>query len=234
MGKEIERKFLVNPKLWDIAEKPAGVFYRQGYILAEAGKTVRVRIAGNAGFLTIKGAAAGISRDEYEYEIPLKDAEEMLDRLCGAEVVKKRYKVICWGKDERFFTTEGPPRRMQRTHTEDPPRRTQRTRIEKKNNLLLREGNNLTTKALSSLREENHLNSKNTESKERAEEESTEGKLWEVDVFEGGNQGLIIAEIELKSEDELFDVPEWIDKEVTGDMRYYNSYLSMYPFKDWR
>ncbi|MFA7361703.1 MAG: CYTH domain-containing protein [Candidatus Kapaibacterium sp.] len=155
MGKEIERKFLVNPKLWESAEKPAGVFYRQGYILAEPGKTVRVRIAGNAGFLTIKGAAEGISRDEFEYEIPLKDAEEMLDKLCGSEVVKKRYKV--------FYG----------------------------------------------------------------------GKLWEVDVFEGGNQGLILAEIELKSEDELFDVPEWIDKEVTGDLRYYNSYLSMYPFKGW-
>ncbi len=156
MGKEIERKFLVNPKIWERAVKPEGTYYRQGYILAEPGKTVRVRVSGNAGFLTIKGAAEGISRDEYEYEIPLNDAKEMLDKLCGSEVVKKRYKIYCGGK------------------------------------------------------------------------------LWEVDVFDGDNYGLILAEIELKSEEEMFDIPSWIEKEVTGDIKYNNSYLSLCPFERWK
>jgi adenylate cyclase len=59
-------------------------------------------------------------------------------------------------------------------------------------------------------------------------------KLWEVDEFVGDNEGLIIAEIELSSEEETFDLPEWVDKEVTGDKRYYNSYLSMHPYKNWK
>jgi len=60
-----------------------------------------------------------------------------------------------------------------------------------------------------------------------------EGKIWEVDEFEGENKGLIMAEIELKSEDETFSVPSWIGPEVTGDLRYYNSYLARNPYKKW-
>lgn len=155
MGTEIERKFLVDKGKWESAEKPAGTLYRQGYILAEKYKTIRVRCVGNKGYITIKGQATGISRDEYEYEIPLNDANEMLEKFCGSVVEKKRYKVM-------------------------------------------------------------HA-----------------GKLWEVDVFEGDNQGLFIAEIELKREDEKFEIPEWAGKEVTGDSRYYNAYLSQNPFKEW-
>ena len=60
-----------------------------------------------------------------------------------------------------------------------------------------------------------------------------EGKIWEIDEFKGDNEGLIMAEIELKSEDEPFSVPPWIGKEVTGDIRYFNSHLAVYPFKNW-
>lgn len=155
MGKEIERKFLVEIGKWESAEKPAGTLYRQGYILAEKCKTIRVRCAGKTGYITIKGQADGISRDEYEYEIPLIDVNEMLEKFCGSVVEKKRYKFM---------------------HAD---------------------------------------------------------KLWEVDVFEGDNQGLVIAEIELNSEDEKFEIPEWAGKEVTGDSRYYNAYLSLHPFKEW-
>jgi CYTH domain-containing protein len=60
------------------------------------------------------------------------------------------------------------------------------------------------------------------------------GKIWEVDVFAGDNKGLIVAEIELKSEDEEFEKPDWVTKEVTDDGRYTNSSLSINPYKNWR
>ncbi len=156
MGKEIERKFLINVLKWNELDKPAGKTYRQGYMLTDPHKTIRVRLAGNAAFLTIKGINVGATRTEYEYEIPAKDAAEMLDIFCDAVVEKKRFGIMY------------------------------------------------------------------------------AGKLWEVDVFEGNNEGLIVAEIELMDEAEAFAIPGWIGKEVTGEKRYYNSNLSEQPFCNWK
>ena len=153
MGIEIERKYLVKGEEW--REMAIPVQYAQGYLLADEERTVRVRIAGDSGFLTIKGKSVGMSRKEFEYVIPVEDAHELL-LLSKIPVVEKR-----------------------------------RSRIEWK------------------------------------------GKIWEVDEFEGKNKGLIMAEIELKSEEEAFSLPPWIGKEVTGDFRYFNSYLSQNPYTEW-
>lgn len=156
MGKEIERKYLVEKEKWEKVEKPKGVHYRQGYILNDPSKTVRIRLSDKGGFITIKGATKGRSRAEYEYEIPLKDAKELLDHFCEAELDKIRYRI----------------------------------------------------------KHKNHL--------------------WEVDEFLDDNEGLIIAEIELKNENEIFEIPEWINGEVTGEEKYYNANLVQNPYKNWR
>lgn len=154
MGIEIERKFLVNEK-WKKIQKPAGEFYRQGYLLTDPNKTIRVRQSAEKGFLTIKGISKGATRAEYEYEIPVKEAEELLNHFAVSELSKIRFKILF------------------------------------------------------------------------------ENKLWEVDEFLGENEGLIVAEIELQSEDENFTIPDWIGREVTGKEQYYNSNLTLFPFKDW-
>lgn len=152
---EIERKYLVNLDEWLKFEKSQGEFYRQGYILKDPARTVRVRLTDSTAFITIKGLVEGISRPEFEYEIPQIEAKELLDHFCNSELSKTRHKVV------------------------------------------------------------------------------HEGKLWEVDVFHGHNSGLILAEIELKCEDEGFSLPGWIKEEVTGDVRYYNSNLTEKPYKFW-
>ena len=91
MGVEIERKFLVNSQKWDKLTKPDGMQYRQGYILKEPSKTVRVRVTGDNGFITIKGKTIGASRSEYEYQIPLNEADELLKEFCEAVITKVRY-----------------------------------------------------------------------------------------------------------------------------------------------
>jgi len=153
MATEIERKYLVKGEEWRALGIP--VQFAQGYLLADGIRTVRIRIAGKSGFLTIKGKSDGMSRKEFEYPIPLEDAHEMME-LSTIPIIEKRRSRIDW-----------------------------------------------------------------------------KGKIWEVDEFEGKNKGLIMAEIELKSEEELFDIPPWIGEEVTGDIRYYNSYLSQNPFTEW-
>lgn len=155
MGKEIERKFLIDQQKWDNLNKPEGKLFRQGYLLADKAKTIRVRATETKGFLTIKGQTIGATRLEYEYEIPVTEATELLDNFAVSELSKTRYEI-------KF-----------------------------------------------------------------------NGKLWEVDVFSGDNLGLIVAEIELESEDETFDLPDWIGKEVTEEEKYYNSNLTVKPFKDW-
>ena len=155
MKYEIERKFLVNKDLWYKIEKPKGDLFRQGYISTEPNKTIRVRMTDESAFLTFKGLTVGSKRLEYEYEIPIKDAKEILDEFTDAGISKIRYKI-------------------------------------------------------------NH-----------------NGKVWEVDEFLDDNLGLVVAELELRSEDEKFDLPGWIDKEVTEDVRYFNSNLSLNPFKNW-
>jgi adenylate cyclase len=154
MAKEIERKFLLAGDGWrGLAE---GIDYRQGYLCTGKERTVRVRIAGDHGFLTIKGATRGATRSEYEYEIPLIDAREMLDTLCPQpQIEKKRYTI------------------------------------------------------------------------------AYQGFLWEIDEFFGANQGLIVAEIELKEENQSVKRPNWIGQEVTGDPRYYNAALCSAPFSTW-
>lgn len=154
MGTEIERKFLVKGDEW--RSLATGVCYRQGYIITKNGTTVRVRLVGDRGFLTIKGPRVGIARREYEYDIPGKDAREMLETLCDRpQIEKTRYKI--------------PAGEF----------------------------------------------------------------VWEVDEFAGENQGLILAEVELKNENQIVELPSWIGEEVSGDIRYYNSYLAENPFSQW-
>lgn len=110
MALEIERKFLVNPHLWQPLDK--GILYRQGYIYTHNGNTVRVRIAGDKGFLTLKGKTHGMVRSEFEYEIPLEEAGEMLDTLCDRPLIEKiRYKLkidnLMWEIDEFLGDNQG-------------------------------------------------------------------------------------------------------------------------------
>ena len=153
MGIEIERKFLVKDDLW-IADADSGRVFRQGYLWSDGGMTVRIRVSGEQAFLTIKGPSAGISRQEFEYEIPCADAESLL-ALCGNVLEKVRHLV------------------------------------------------------------------------------SHAGNVWEVDVFAGANEGLVMAEVELESEGQKFERPEWAGEEVSGDPRYYNAYLADHPFTGW-
>ena len=153
MGIEIERKFLVKDPSWKhVAD--SGLSCKQGYLVSDSEKTVRVRVMGDLAYLTIKGATSGISRAEFEYEIPVADAVAMLE-LCGNIVEKTRYRV---------------------GHT---------------------------------------------------------GMVWELDVFEGANAGLVVAEIELQSEELFFELPDWLGEEVSGEIRYYNSRLAEHPFTQW-
>jgi Uncharacterized protein conserved in bacteria len=155
MGIEIERKFLVDHDKWEALDKPAGRKLQQGYIIGDEYRTVRLRITNDAACLTFKNGTTGISRNEYEYQIPVDEAAELFKQFVKTGLEKTRYCI------------------------------------------------------------------------------TYSGKLWEIDVFEGDNQGLIVAEIELDSEDEQFDLPPWIGPEVSGDARYYNSSLSAKPFKIW-
>ncbi len=103
MGVEIERKYLVQGTAWK--EGVTGVNYRQGYLSSHRERTVRIRTAGDKGYLTIKGIATGAARPEYEYEIPYGDAVEMLQNLCEKPVIEKvRYKIsyggLLWEVDE--------------------------------------------------------------------------------------------------------------------------------------
>jgi adenylate cyclase len=112
MGIEIERKFLVKKDIWQALEKPVGKHYRQGYLLNREDRVVRVRIAGDEGFITIKGASQGISRLEYEYTIPKSDAEEMLDRFQPEGTEKIRYRIpegngLTWEVDEFLGANTG-------------------------------------------------------------------------------------------------------------------------------
>jgi adenylate cyclase len=153
MGLEIERKFLVEKGFVDGLS--GGFRMKQGYIDTVGLSSVRARIKGDRGFLTIKGPRTedGLSRPEYEYEIPLQDATQIVDSLCGDRVIEK-------------------------------------TRYE------LRNGSH----------------------------------LWEIDIFQGKNSGLILAEVELTEIDEDVVIPGWVVAEVTGDVRFYNSRLSEHPW----
>jgi CYTH domain-containing protein len=110
MAQEIERKFLLAGDGW--RGLAVGVEYRQGYLCAAKERSVRVRIAGDRGYLTVKGATVGASRSEYEYEIPLTDARAMLEDLCPQpQIEKKRYAIahqgFVWEVDEFFGLNQG-------------------------------------------------------------------------------------------------------------------------------
>jgi CYTH domain-containing protein len=154
MAVETERKFLVRGDDWRSMGR--AVPYAQGYLQRGTGRTVRVRIAGEEAFLTVKGPVTGISRQEFEYQVPVEDARIMLT-LCDGPVIEK-------------------------TRTKIP------------------HGDH----------------------------------LWEVDEFLGDNAGLIVAEVELSDPDEKVALPSWIGVEVTGDPRYYNSNLTVNPYRTWR
>lgn len=154
MGIEIERKFLVDRDALPPLE--SGKYISQGYIATQSNTTVRARIKGEMGYLTLKGENTGISRSEFEYEIPVEDAREIIASLCNGKVVEK-------------------------------------TRYE------IHVGNH----------------------------------IWEVDIFHGDNDGLVVAEIELSHEEEHFELPEWTTKEVSGQPQYYNSSLLNYPYSNW-
>ena len=98
MGIEIERKFLIKANLWQQLPKPAGKYLRQGYLLSDPEKTVRVRVKEGTGYITIKGKTEGASRPEYEYQIPVKDAEELLDSFTISCISKVRYEIPVAGK----------------------------------------------------------------------------------------------------------------------------------------
>ena len=153
---EIERKFLVKSEEFKELAFAKNEIY-QGYLNSNPERTVRVRIKGNQGYLTIKGKGneTGMSRLEWEKEIPVDEAKMLLN-LCESGVISKTRYEVKFG---------------------------------------------------------NHV--------------------YEIDEFFGENQGLVIAEIELQSEDEAFEKPDWLGEEVTNNEKYYNSYLSNNPFKNW-
>ena len=153
---EIERKFLVKSAAF-LSESTKSNRIVQGYLNSNPDRTVRVRIKGNAGFLTIKGKGneSGTTRFEWEKEIPVAEAAQLL-LLCEEGVIDKIRYEIPFGKH-----------------------------------------------------------------------------LYEVDVFEGDNKGLIVAEIELNDENESFEKPDWLGEEVTGKKRYYNASLSIFSYKNW-
>ncbi|WP_411331053.1 CYTH domain-containing protein [Desulfovibrio desulfuricans] len=110
MGKEIERKFLINGDAWRMLAE--GTMYRQGYLNSAKERTVRVRTVGEKAFLTIKGITVGATRAEYEYEIPFDDCNALLDNLAEKPLIeKKRYKIkqgeFIWEIDEFFGDNQG-------------------------------------------------------------------------------------------------------------------------------
>ena len=156
MAVEIERKFLVADIGADAAWRQVpGVVYRQGYLNRDKARTVRVRVAGSAAYLTIKGVSVGPTRAEFEYAIPVMDAEALL-LLCNGPLIEKTRHVL------------------------------------------------------------QHA-----------------GTTWEVDVFAGDNAGLVVAEVELQSEAQAFEKPDWLGVEVTLEARYFNSNLATHPFSRW-
>lgn len=152
MALEIERKFLVKGKPW---LGVAGQHIQQGYLNRDKQRTVRIRIAGDAAWLTIKGPTQGTVRSEFEYSVPVADAQAMLALCDGPLIDKTRYRI------------------------------------------------------------------------EHAQQ------LWEVDVFHGDNDGLVVAEIELAHAEQVVVLPDWAGDEVSHDSRYFNSALASKPYRHW-
>ena len=155
---ETERKFLVVGEFKSQSYNATRI--QQGYIASNNGRTVRVRIRGDKGYLTIKGPSGlkGITRYEFDTEIPLDDARELME-ICEPGII-----------DKTRFLVKSPDGRH----------------------------------------------------------------VWEIDEFYGDNEGLVLAEVELSSEDEHFLKPDFVGREVTGDRRFYNSHMRNYPYKLWK
>ncbi|MEB0139119.1 MULTISPECIES: CYTH domain-containing protein [unclassified Undibacterium] len=154
MGVEIERKFLVVNQDWKTQTE--GSLLRQGYISGEPGRIVRVRIEAQQASLTIKGLATGIRCGEWEYPIPLADAEVLLAQVCVQPLIEKlRYRI------------------------------------------------------------------------------AQDDVVWEIDEFFGANAGLVVAEVELTSEDQPFARPSWLGAEVSHERRYANANLQKHPYQAW-
>ncbi len=153
MSIEIERKFLIKNSDWKNLYR-SKITIIQGYLNSEPERTVRIRIIGEKGVLTIKGKNSGIRRAEFEYEIPPEDANALI-QLCEKPLIEK----------VRYYV------------------------------------------------DHNHM-------------------TWEIDEFHGDNSGLIIAEIELKNENQEIKIPDWIGEEVSGKIEYYNSSLIKNPYKN--
>lgn len=151
MAKEIERKFLVKDNSFDLSATERR-HVRQTYLSARPEATVRLRVCDDRAWITVKGRNAGAVRDEWEYEIPVADAEDMASRLTGGWSIDKTRCIVIHG-----------------------------------------------------------------------------GRRWEVDVFHGRHEGLILAEVELEDAGAAVEIPPFIGEEVTGDPRYYNSVLSSQP-----
>lgn len=155
MSLEIERKFLVKGEQWK--SLATSVLLKQGYLSSHPDRTVRVRIEGDTAMLTIKGRTKGMTRNEWEYAIPVQDAMALLDMLCEKPVIEKYRYRIPFG-----------------------------------------------------------------------------GLIWEVDEFLGENDGLIVAEVELNSEQQEVIKPDWVAEEVTHDSRYFNANLLQNPYSNWQ
>ena len=211
---ETERKFLVLSNAFK-AQATETHRIKQGYIARDNGNSVRVRIKDNIGILTIKGPSADdISRTEWEVEIPLPDAEALL-RLCHGGIIDKTRYIIPEGGT--LSQTPGHPR---------PAPLGQISPL----------GDNRGEDAFLPVREgPAAVGSGRGRSEAEAVWDSVppSGRFFEVDEFYGDNEGLVMAEIELENASDAFEKPSWLGQEVTGDRHYYNSYLSMHPFKTW-
>lgn len=151
MGVEIERKFLVHNKPWELYQAVKTTI-KQGYISRSRKHTVRIRVTDKKAMITIKGPTKGMSRAEYEYEIPYQDGLDLI-KMCDGEIIDKT----------RYVVTD------------------------------------------------------------------EYNQVWDIDQFNGINSGLVVAEIEIPSEDTPIVLPSWVKTEVTYDKRYTNVYLSSHP-----
>ena len=151
---EIERRFLLKNDTWRALAKPP-LLLKQAYLSVEKERTIRIRIVGDQAWLTLKGYISDVTRSEFEYPIPLADAEKMMATMCPFKMEKQRYHV------------------------------------------------------------------------------EYQGFAFEIDEFFGENAPLIIAELELPSEDTAYPTPDWLGEEITSDGRFTNAYLSKHPFGSW-
>lgn len=156
MAIEVEHKFLLANNDWR-KQVSHSVKYRQGYLSSLATNSIRVRVSDSQAWLNIKSATIGNQRFEYEYEIPMQDADEIITNLCKRPLIEKTRHFVAHDKH-----------------------------------------------------------------------------LWEIDEFDGDNEGLIVAEIELSKPYEVYVKPSWVGQEVTHDLRYYNNNLVIHPYSEWR